>query len=162
MTDLRSDGLIAIYNDPTHADLNFDSLVAFDEQIPFDAAVAVKADSGQVAILREHRVHFSLEARHAAGAGLAGGLFAVLVPTMEFGSDAASADAGRAMRLHLDHRKEFVELVGHAIDQGEAIVCLVCPESQGERFDRLLNDARRVVHVDVTHPATAASTWWGI
>jgi hypothetical protein len=143
MSDQHNDALIAIYDDVTVADLNFDTLVEFESNVPFDAVVAAKSASGEVEIQRTHRAHRSSKERRDLEAGLAAGLFA----------DDGAAEGEHSLTVDGDRRKQLLEVADAALDNGEALVCLVCDAEETGRFDRLLTNARRVLPVDLTRPA---------
>jgi hypothetical protein len=144
MSDQHDDALIAIYDDVIVAGLNFDTLVEFESNVPFDAVVAAKSASGEVEIQRMHRAHRSSEERRDLEAGLAAGLFAY--------DDTAEGEPG--LRVDGDRRKQLLEVADAALDNGEALLCLVCEAEDTERFDRLLTNARRVLPIDLTRPAS--------
>jgi hypothetical protein len=155
MGDLQNDGVIAIYDDPAHALLDFDSLIAFDAGIPFDSAVAAKTASGQIEIQRTHHAKGSSKVGHGAGAGLAVGLLVSLVPGIGLAAAAGGAVAGGAIggakRAKIRHaeKDQFLSIANDALDNGEALLAIVCAPGETERFDKLLTDAREVVQVNV-------------
>ena len=156
MTEQVNDGLIAIYGDAAHAELDFDSLVAWDATDAFDAAVAVKAPSGDIEVRRYHQSNTQTTVAHGLGVGLATGLLVALLPGVGVVAAAgggaaigAAVGAHKNMTLEKEEHERLTELAAEALDEGEALLVAICPPSLTERFDRMLTSARRVVQVNV-------------
>lgn len=157
MSEVRILILVAIYTDVHAANLNFDAIVNIEDlpsEVPFDAAVAVKAEDGTVAIVREHLNRENSSTRSGAGKGGAVGLLAMLIPGVGPAAALTGLIAGAAIggtvesRAVNERRESFKQSASEAIDAGEALLAVVCPADEARRFDDLLSNARLVLRVN--------------
>ena len=155
MTDPVSDGVIAIYDDQAHAIVDFEKLVSFEKAFAFDAAVAAKSATGEIGIPCSHHAHGSSKVGHGVGAGLAAGLLVALLPGIGLAAAAGGAavggavEGGKDVKLRHDEHDALMKIANDALDDGEALLAVICPPEETERFDQLLTEARRVLDVNV-------------